>query len=531
MGCMEPTSSDRQPSESEDSLTEEHPAADGLDQEDVAVEGLEKSSGPSVRRPLLPGILAALMVVPLIAGAILVGAGVMNLWGVPRSSAAEQSVEAAVSGPHEQAQSALQEAAAQSGLLVGGLEQGYEGVGDMKSGTEDLVGGLVELQEGARQLVAATEELSTGLDGASGGLPLLAAAAGQINGAIDRSRESLEASNNPDAQAAIADLDSLQRQLGMINFEEMAGDLQTASTGAQEIASESSTALTNGLNEAKEGSEVLLAAIDELQEGIDRLEGMANSGNDEIATARSALGDVSDTEFASAAETVNANEAAQRTVMVLLFFVMGAAALLWLLPVNLTARALGGVIAVGAITLLVVTPGFTLMTGLLAVLFIAVAAVAAAAVAGVLFKILDRKWGIIVIGAAMLIQVAYLGVLLRTSFAEIPVAISALMPLTYPSAGISSLLNDASLTPFITTISLTALMGILGIGSIWVDRRSELKAELENENENESEDEEEELVAVAVLSETSDGEDGAANGENQEHDESAGGDPDTRESH
>ncbi|WP_027019218.1 hypothetical protein [Corynebacterium sputi] len=531
---MEPTSSDRQSSEPEDLLTEEIAATDVPEQDGVLAEEPENSNLRSERRPLVPGILAALMVVPLIVGAVLVGSGTVNLWGGPAGSSVEQSDGAAAgSSPHGQAQTALQEAAAQSGLLVSGLEQGSEGVGEIRTGTGELADGLVELQEGARQLVEATQELSTGLDDASGGLPLLAAATGQINGAIDRSRESLQASNSPDAQAAIGDLDSLQRQLGLINFEDLAADLQNASSGAQEIAAESGTALTNGLNDATEGSEVLLEAMDELQGGIDRLEGMATSGNEEIATARSALGDVSDAEFAAAAGTVDATEAAQRTVVVLLFFMMGAAALLWLLPVNQTARALGAVIAVGTVTLLVVTPGFTVATGLLAVLFVAVAAIASAAVAGVLFKVLDRRWGIIAIGTAMLIQVIYLGVFLRTSLAEIPAIVSALMPLTYPSAGISSLLNDASLIPFTTTITLTALLGALGIASIWVGRRSELKAELaqEEEQEQEHEEEDEQLVSVAANAETPDGEDGSADGENQEHDERSGGDSDPRESH
>lgn len=227
----------------------------------------------------LPRLIAVLLVaLPLALAGALAAGGARPLhvpW--PAGSAAEAAPPPIDVARVQEARRALAEAAAAAGFLDAALAEAGEGVGELDDGAGRLADGMGAIRAGTAEIGEGARGLADGLDAATEGLSLAAVAAGQVQVAAARARESLEGVDDPAAEDALADIESLERQLSAVDFAALDGELGRARDGARSMADEVAGPYASGVAEAADGSRRLADGIAELRGGQERLTGM--SGN------------------------------------------------------------------------------------------------------------------------------------------------------------------------------------------------------------------------------------------------------------
>lgn len=462
--------------------------------------------------------MALLVLLPLIAGAVLAGT---RIAGVPgggpvegaAAPAAPDSPGAAVPGGWTGTSSAagievaalqatrghVNAAAGQIGFLSMGLGQEADGIGRLHDGSKELADGMILVQNGTGQLGKGAQALADAVNGATGNVSLAAVAAGQVDGAIDRARDSLRASTDPAAADAIADLDTLQRQLATVDFAGLDAKLSELRTGVNDVATQLNSPngdFRNGVWQATEGTKKLRDGLGELRDGHGRLQTMAGDVDREVNAARSAApvptaAQLEAAGLAPAAGDVTAGGFGELGVSPAAAFLaaalaVAAGAALVLVPAGtrpgsrVAAVAAGagrlphvlltaaGVIAVGAaalVGLLMSGDAAATLPGLpeapagaegaaagvapqaiaLAGAVLVLAAGAGAAGAAAVVRLFGRVAGSVIALVGLAAQVAFVGWAWRAALdgtAAVPAwlaVLSGLMPLHYPMAAFSSL--------------------------------------------------------------------------------------------
>ncbi|MFD5868284.1 hypothetical protein ACFWGD_06685 [Corynebacterium sp. NPDC060344] len=435
-------------------------------------------------------LLSLLLVLPLIAGAAYLawsGTGLSAAW------TADGAEEGRAPGPVpgidvaqvQDARRAIGEAGTQAGFLNAGMGQATEGIGELKDGGGELVGGTGEIRRGADELATGMNELQAGTGRLGGGakeiaegagaiadsVGLINVAIGQVQASIGPAKESLRAAGDGDG---VANLESLERQLGAIDFEAISGQAERFRTGANDLSYQLNTpgapyrdgifTATAGANELRtatveldEGAKKIDGGLKELDEGAGRLDGMAQTTVDKIGEAQRAMPVPTADQLAAAglaggagagggaggngaggdaaAEGASNATLAPTLAFMVSALVMLAASALWLiagpkrrqadeedrgwwsrvLPGGAFAGALAGIVATGVVVMMIMADGLDLLRGATSVIVLALAALAATALARAVLAVFGGPWGRFVILAGMLVQVGVIGWVWRSA--------------------------------------------------------------------------------------------------------------------
>ncbi|MBV7294468.1 hypothetical protein KRX51_00855 [Corynebacterium sp. TAE3-ERU12] len=270
-------------------------------------------SAPTAQHPDTPphrrgaarvGLIAA-AVLPLIIAAVCAAAGIGALrppTATPEPNNETPATNETTVALHELNQ-ALGRAKVGAAFLNTGLDKAGGGITELSDGSTELASGMKEIQAGTGQLGAGANQLADGVETATGGLSLAAVAAGQVKVAAQRARESLAASDDPNAEAAIADIESLERQLDVADFEAMDTELGKVRNGAREITNQVNGPYSAGVQQATEGSGQLANGLTELEKGHKEIRDKATALSADIAAAQQALSQTNATPDSATAPT------------------------------------------------------------------------------------------------------------------------------------------------------------------------------------------------------------------------------------
>ncbi|WP_295624722.1 hypothetical protein [uncultured Corynebacterium sp.] len=487
-----------------------------------------------VRRALL----SLLLILPLIAGAGYLawsGTGLSAAWTADGEEAgrAPEPVPGIDVGQVQDARRALGEAGTQAGFLEAGFGQARDGVGELKDGGTELVEGTGEVRQGAADLAAGMTDLQAGTgqlgqgareiaDGAGAiadSVGLLNVAVGQVETALGPAKESLRAAGGPDAEGAIADLEALERQLGLVDFTAVAGEADRFRRGADDLSYQLNTpgaeyhdgiydatagagALRDGTAELDDGARRLDEGLVELDDGSGRLDDMATTTADKIREAQRTMPVPTGDQLAAAGlgggpgagdgsgdDAGGENAAADATLAPTLAFmvsalVMLAASALWLVAApgrgdvvkrKVTVRAMAamiaGIVAIGAVVLFIMADGMDLLRGVTSVIVLTLAALAATAVARAVMVVFGVTWGRVVILAGMVLQVGVIGWVWRTAASttagdvepsSVWGVVAALLPLHHPTAALTALGNAGSTVMWGTSAGVLLALVVIG---------------------------------------------------------------------
>lgn len=439
--------------------------------------------------------LSLLLILPLIVGAAYVagsGMGLSSAW------IADGAEEGHAPGPVpgidvaqvQEARRAIGEANTQAGFLDAGMGRATEGIGELKDGGTELVKGTGAIREGASDLSSGLNELqvATGrlgggasdIAGGAGaiadGIGLVNVAIGQVEATIGPAKESARAAGD---QTAVENLEALERQLGAVDFDALAGEAERFRRGADELSYQLNTPgapYRDGIFSAAAGADELRTATEELDEGAKKIDGglkelndgaprldeMAQTVADKVSEANRAMPVPTGEQLAAAGlidgegDEAGANATLAPTLAFLVSaLVMLAASALWLiatpgrsgrdgrggrdggdrdgrddrgggdaasrgvwsrvLPGGAFAGALAGIVAIGALVLFIMADGLDLLRGATSVIVLALAALAATALARAVLAVFGASWGRFVIVVGMLVQVGVIGWVWRTA--------------------------------------------------------------------------------------------------------------------
>ncbi|MDO5730952.1 hypothetical protein [Corynebacterium sphenisci] len=381
----------------------------------------------------LPRLVAVLLVaLPLALAGVLAAGGARPLhvpW--PAGSAAEAAPPPIDVARVQEARRALAEAATAAGFLDAALAEAGEGIGELDDGAGRLADGMGALRAGTAEIGEGARGLADGLDAGTEGVSLAAVAAGQVQVAAARARESLQGIDDPAAEDALADIESLERQLAAVDFAALDAELGRARDGARSMAEEVAGSYASGVAEAADGSRRLADGIAQLRGGQERLAGMSGNIGAALDTAQRTM-PAPTAEQMRAAGMGGAGDPAPEpaapatpdwAVPYLAALLAGAvAAVPWLWagapgrPGPGAGRGLlawAAATALGAVALLApAAPGST-PAAILAVGVLALAAAASAVVAGVLVRALGARAGRAALLAGLLAQAVVVAVVWR----------------------------------------------------------------------------------------------------------------------
>lgn len=431
--------------------------------------------------------LLLLLILPLIVGAAYVagsGMGLSSAW------IADGAEEGHAPGPVpgidvaqvQEARRAIGEANTQAGFLNAGMGRATEGIGELKDGGTELVEGTGAIREGAsdlstglNELQVATGQLGGGASDIAGGagaiadgIGLVNVAIGQVEATIGPAKESARAAGD---QTAVENLEALERQLGAVDFDALAGEAERFRRGAEELSYQLNTPgapYRDGIFSAAAGADELRTATEELDEGAKKIDGglkklndgaprldeMAQTVADKVSEANRAMPVPTGEQLAAAGlidgegDEAGANATLAPTLAFLVSaLVMLAASALWLiatpgrggrsgrdgrdvrgggdaasrgvwsrvLPGGAFTGALAGIVAIGALVLFIMADGLDLLRGATSVIVLALAALAATALARAVLAVFGASWGRFVIVVGMLVQVGVIGWVWRTA--------------------------------------------------------------------------------------------------------------------
>ncbi|QGU03570.1 ABC transporter permease [Corynebacterium comes] len=448
-------------------------------------------------------VTAILLLAPLIIGTIF--AATTHLDAARSWSSAEEPAAAPAAGVHGaelvDARRAVGEAGAQAGFLATGTGELAEGVAEMREqatvlpdrvdeavvGAQQLHQGLVEIQAGVGQLGGGATEVADGVGGAVDQVIGLGAIQGQLMEAIDRTTRELEGADDPrlvDARTQLLDLRGQVQNLQLNGA--LADQLRQLKDGSREIANQLSVPgyafhdgvysatrgaqdLSYGLTQAQGGIGEAIGGVDSLDEGAQRIDDMATRTQDRIGAAQRAL-PVSQT---AGVESADGPAVALTPMYALLIAALvmlggafaGATRNWWIL-----LGAAVGLTSLGVVLLWLVATGLTAGLAASSAVVLALGVVASAMATRVVLSLFGPVLGWIVTGVVGLAQIGLVGWVWKSlSYTEVAGGwqiLANLSPLSWATAGLTTLGNGGSSQVLWLALAILGAMAVIGVSGV-----------------------------------------------------------------
>lgn len=479
--------------------------------------------------PLRTIITCFVLIVPLIAGAAylaLTDADISETWQQHAAPAAENATDnlggpAAAPTPGgtiapEQligVRRAAGEANSQAGFLVAGTGELVAGVEKLNTsagevggatqqltdGSQQLTDGLIQIQAGTGELGNAATQVADGVDQAAEQIQSIIALQPQLLAALDEADKKLAGNPLPDAVEARKQIAGFKTQVETFQLDAATVDqLAQLRSGSREVANQltqpgaryhdgiyqatdGSKQLTSKLREYSTGIDTALASVGELNTGAQRINGMANATKDKTTAVQRSLPAVT-----PVTDAQTGNEEAKTPASLPPMYAYLISALIITAGLIIGAgyglgsgfnwrRASIATALLGALgTVLFALLGIGINAGnILLTLGVNLLAAAVAVLGGRAVRLLlGARIGAMVLILAGLAQIAAVGwVWKTTASAETAIwaqTISALMPLHYPTAALSTIGNEGSVGALIVACGV---LGLLAVGGGVVARR------------------------------------------------------------
>lgn len=469
--------------------------------------------------PLRTFLVSLALALPLIGGAIYVaasGSDVSQTWNNSSDTASGAPAAGGTGGiPPESlvgARRAAGEAGTQSGFLVTGTGELVAGVDkltgsandmtgatkELANGTQQLADGMTQIQAGTGQLGSAASQVADGVDQAVEQVQGVIALQPQLLAAIDDADRKLAANPAPDAADARKQLADFRSQVAGFKLGGGTVDqLAQLRSGSRDIANQltqpgsqyhdaiytatdGSKQLSSRMQEYATGVDAALASVGELHNGVQRIDGMAKATQDKTTAMQRALPAVTQVQPAENTDSEPEKTSSLPPMYAFLIAALVSAAGVayvwstgggrnWL---NLLGVS-GGLALVGSVLFALLANGLGVGSALLGVLTLCATAGVSVFGSSALLSLLGERWGRIALAVGSIAQVGVVGWVWKTSAAAETAswaqAISALMPLHYPTSALTTIGNAGSGSALAVAL---IVMLLLGVGGGVVVRRS-----------------------------------------------------------
>ncbi|AGS33780.1 hypothetical protein B841_01485 [Corynebacterium maris DSM 45190] len=468
------------------------------------------SSGSQNRlRGVRGAILAILLVLPLIAGALFVAGDGMDparTWSADgEATGAPADSQAILPADLVDARRAAGEAGAQASLLTTGTEELadgaaelregvaplQEGVSEVAEGAGELSQGMVEIQAGVGQLGVGATEIADAVGGAVDGVVSLDAIRGQIIGAVDRTVAELEDNDDPNAVELREELLGLNEQLTLVDIApDLADQLIALRDGSREIANQLTTPgfafhdgiyaatqgaadLNAGLGEVDEGMAQAVDGITQLDDGATQIDTMATNAHNRVDSVNRSLPAVAPVaeEATEEGPTQSLSPVVAMLIAALVMLAGAAIALAaHLLPTRRWLIVLGGTAATlvaGIVALLVLATGLSAASVWLSALALAVGALAAVGLTSAGIKLFGVIGGVGVMAVLGVLQLGVVGWVWKTAtatqVADWLQVVAALLPLHWATTALSAAGNVGASGPLWLGVGVLAVVAAVGL--------------------------------------------------------------------
>lgn len=468
------------------------------------------SSGSQNRlRGVRGAILAILLVLPLIAGALFVAGDGMDparTWSADdEATGAPADSQAILPADLVDARRAAGEAGAQASLLTTGTEELadgaaelregvtplQEGVSEAAGGAGELFQGMVEIQAGVGQLGVGATEIADAVGGAVDGVVSLDAIRGQIIGAVDRTVAELEDNDDPNAVELREELLGLNEQLTLVDIApDLADQLIALRDGSREIANQLTTPgfafhdgiyaatqgaadLNAGLGEIDEGMAQAVDGITQLDDGATQIDTMATNAHNRVDSVNRSLPAVAPVAEAAVEEGPTQSLSPVVAMLIAALVMLAGAAIALaahLLPARRWLIVLGGTAATlvaGIVALLVLATGLSAASVWLSALALAVGALAAVGLTSAGIKLFSVVGGVGVTAVLGVLQLGVVGWVWKTAtatqVADWLQVVAALLPLHWATTALSAAGNVGASGPLWLGVGVLAVVAAVGL--------------------------------------------------------------------
>ena len=468
------------------------------------------SSGSQNRlRGVRGAILAILLVLPLIAGALFVAGDGMDparTWSADdEATGAPADSQAILPADLVDARRAAGEAGAQASLLTTGTEELadgaaelregvtplQEGVSEAAGGAGELSQGMVEIQAGVGQLGVGATEIADAVGGAVDGVVSLDAIRGQIIGAVDRTVAELEGNDDPNAVELREELLGLNEQLTLVDIApDLADQLIELRDGSREIANQLTTPgfafhdgvyaatqgaadLNAGLGEIDAGMAQAVDGITQLDDGATQIDTMATNAHNRVDSVNRSLPAVAPVAEAAVEEGPTQSLSPVVAMLIAALVMLAGAAIALaahLLPARRWLIVLGGTAATlvaGIVALLVLATGLSAASVWLSALALAVGALAAVGLTSAGIKLFGVIGGVGVTAVLGVLQLGVVGWVWKTAtatqVADWLQVVAALLPLHWATTALSAAGNVGASGPLWLGVGVLAVVAAVGL--------------------------------------------------------------------
>ena len=368
---------------------------------------------------------------------------------------------------------------------------------ELANGTQQLADGMTQIQAGTGQLGSAASQVADGVDQAVEQVQGVIALQPQLLAAIDADRK-LAANPAPDAADARKQLAGFRSQVAGFKLGGGTVDqLAQLRSGSRDIANQltqpgsqyhdaiytatdGSKQLSSRMQEYATGVDAALASVGELHNGVQRIDGMAKATQDKTTAMQRALPAVTQVQPAENTDSEPEKTSSLPPMYAFLIAALVSAAGVayvwstgggrnWL---NLLGVS-GGLALVGSVLFALLANGLGVGSALLGVLTLCATAGVSVFGSSALLSLLGERWGRIALAVGSIAQVGVVGWVWKTSAAAETAswaqAISALMPLHYPTSALTTIGNAGSGSALAVAL---IVMLLLGVGGGVVVRRS-----------------------------------------------------------
>ena len=455
--------------------------------------------------PLRTFLVSLALALPLIGGAIYVaasGSDVSQTWNNSSDTTSGAPAAGGTGGiPPESlvgARRAAGEAGTQSGFLV-------TGTGELVAGVDKLTGSANDMTGATKELANGTQQLADGMTQIQAGTGQLGSAASQVADGVDQAVEQVQGVIALQPQLLAAIDDAARKQLAgfrsqVAGFKLGGGtvdQLAQLRSGSRDIANQltqpgsqyhdaiytatdGSKQLSSRMQEYATGVDAALASVGELHNGVQRIDGMAKATQDKTTAMQRALPAVTQVQPAENTDSEPEKTSSLPPMYAFLIAALVSAAGVayvwstgggrnWL---NLLGVS-GGLALVGSVLFALLANGLGVGSALLGVLTLCATAGVSVFGSSALLSLLGERWGRIALAVGSIAQVGVVGWVWKTSAAAETAswaqAISALMPLHYPTSALTTIGNAGSGSALAVAL---IVMLLLGVGGGVVVRRS-----------------------------------------------------------
>lgn len=409
------------------------------------------------------------------------------------------------------ARRAAGEAKSQAGFLTNGTSQLKDGSEDLKDGMGDLADGAETARSGAESLAGGMNELNNGMGELGNGAGQVAdgvgtavdtvvgfeAIKGQVLGAIDRTLEQTESSDDPDIEEARNALNELRGQVETAQLpEDIVEQLNQLRDGSREISNQLTTEgyafydgmnsatngandLSGGMTELRDGANTARDGAQELYDGASQIDTMAGNTEGKIEDIQSAIpGPTPQQQQATAGPGQVTVSALSPLVAMLIAALMIVGGLALGCAAFVAAGSRRAIVGYGAAFLTVIGLVLVMVLGV-GLSPLAMLAIGAGLVVGVLASAGLTWMGLAAFGARAgvaaaavfaTVQVGIVGWVWKSaSVASVGVAwniVAGLLPLHWTTTTLSAAGNAGSTQALWISLMLAAALGILGVTAI-----------------------------------------------------------------